>query len=295
MSLPTTWRLPDICCCLPLRSPPSSHTEPSTMVPSSTQKEAPQSDTPTFARYATEDFVQGAGVAIFHIASARVVVCSAVDRRVGKYYFLPKGRRDAGEDTRAGAEREGYEESGYRNRVLPLPTPHHQPQAHPRLTAPPTTAEPIWIQLMPLARNTKQYLLFWYIAETLPPSAEGALETGPDEPYKTPPAYPAGLTLAERVVQEPAGYEPRHHEGTGVDAEEAAYESRLVGVEEAVGLLGGTDGVMADVVRRGWEGIRLRWRMEEEGGEVPERFESPEQLAEAKRDTTLRSVRGEGS
>ncbi|KAF9741814.1 hypothetical protein PMIN01_01353 [Paraphaeosphaeria minitans] len=299
------------------------------MVPSSTQKEAPQSDTPTFARYATEDFVQGAGVAIFHIASARVVVCSAVDRRVGKYYFLPKGRRDAGEDTRAGAEREGYEEvrreqacpqpnphphpypaittqrklankrppaqSGYRNRVLPLPSPHHQPQAHPRLTAPPTTAEPIWIQLMPLARNTKQYLLFWYIAETLPPSAEGALETGPDEPYKTPPAYPAGLTLAERVVQEPAGYEPRHHEGTGVDAEEAAYESRLVGVEEAVGLLGGTDGVMADVVRRGWEGIRLRWRMEEEGGEVPERFESPEQLAEAKRDTTLRSVRGEGS
>ena len=77
---------------------------------SSAQKKAPQSDVPTFAHYAAEDFVQGAGVAIFHIASARVVVCNAVDRRVGKYYFLPKGRRDAGEDTRTGAEREGFEE-----------------------------------------------------------------------------------------------------------------------------------------------------------------------------------------
>jgi hypothetical protein len=49
-------------------------------------------------------------VAIFHLATARVVICSAEDRRVGLYYFLPKGRRDAGEDAARGAEREGYEE-----------------------------------------------------------------------------------------------------------------------------------------------------------------------------------------
>ncbi|KAF2449951.1 hypothetical protein P171DRAFT_351297 [Karstenula rhodostoma CBS 690.94] len=262
------------------------------MSPSSTQKKAPQSDTPTYAHYAAEDFVQGAGVAIFHIASERVVVCSAMDRRVGKYYFLPKGRRDAGEDTRAGAEREGFEESGYRNRVLPLPTLHHQPQAHPRLTAPPMTAEPIWIQLMPLARHTKQYLLFWYIAETLPPDVEPLLETPSNEPYKQPPAYPAGLTLKERVAMEPEGYEPLHHEGTGVDEEEQTYESHLVTVEEAIRLLGGTDDVMADVVRRGWEGIQQRQSMEQEGRDVPDQFESPEALAEAKRDTTLASVGG---
>lgn len=283
------------------------------MSPSSTQKKAPQSDTPTFARYTAEDFVQGAGVAIFHLASARVVVCSAVDRRVGKYYFLPKGRRDAGEETRAGAEREGFEEvcihtlsiyqisvlgtrsnsspqSGYRNRVLPLPTLHHQPQAHPRLTAPPMTAEPLWIQLMPLARNTKQYLLFWYIAETLPPDVEPLLHTLPNEPYKPPPAFPAELTLKERVAMEPEGYEPVHHEGTGVDEEEQTYESQLVSVEEAMRLLGGTDSVMADVVRRGWEVIQQRWSMEQEGRDVPDQFESPEALAEAKRDTTLASV-----
>lgn len=86
----------------------------------SSSKSAPKSVAPTFAQYAAEDFVQGAGVAIFHLASARVVVCSAVSRRSGKYYFLPKGRRDAGEDTRAGAEREGYEE--VRHHVLIFPT-----------------------------------------------------------------------------------------------------------------------------------------------------------------------------
>ncbi|KAL1600629.1 hypothetical protein SLS60_007016 [Paraconiothyrium brasiliense] len=263
------------------------------MSPSSTQKRAPQSTAPTFAHFTSEDFVQGAGVAIFHIASERVVVCNAVDRRVGKYYFLPKGRRDAGEDTRAGAEREGFEESGYRNRVLPLPTKHHQPQAHPRVSAPPMTAEPIWIQLMPLARNTKQYLLYWYIAETLPPDVEPLLETQPNEPYKPPPAYPSNLTLKERVAMDPEGYEPIHHEGTGVDEEEQEYESQLVSVEEAMRLLGGTDSVMADVVRRGWEAIKERSRMEQEGRNATlceADTHSPEQLAEAKRDTTLRNL-----
>jgi 8-oxo-dGTP pyrophosphatase MutT (NUDIX family) len=80
------------------------------MSPSNTQKKLPKSVAPTFGHYAAEDFVQGGGVAIFHIASKRVVVCSAVDRRLGKYYFLPKGRRDAGEDAKTGAEREGFEE-----------------------------------------------------------------------------------------------------------------------------------------------------------------------------------------
>ena len=49
----------------------------------------------------------GAGVAIFHLATTRVVVCY---HSVDKYWFLPKGRRDADEDTGAGAEREGFEE-----------------------------------------------------------------------------------------------------------------------------------------------------------------------------------------
>lgn len=137
------------------------------------------------------------------------------------------------------------------------------------------TAEPIWIQMMPLARNTKQYLLYWYIAETLPPDVEPLLVSKPNEPYKPPPAFPSGLTLRERLAMEPKGYEPVHHEGTGVDEEEQTYESHLVSVEEGMALLGGTGSVIADVVRRGWEGIQKRLEMEKAD---ETRVESPEQI-----------------
>jgi 8-oxo-dGTP pyrophosphatase MutT (NUDIX family) len=69
-----------------------------------------QSSKVVFGQFLAEDFVQGGGVAIFHLASERVVICSAEDRLRRTYYFLPKGRRDAGEDAARGAEREGYEE-----------------------------------------------------------------------------------------------------------------------------------------------------------------------------------------
>lgn len=74
---------------------------------------------------------------------------------------------------------------------------------------------------------------------------------------------------------EPKGYEPVHHEGTGVDEEEQTYESHLVSVEEGMALLGGTGSVMADVVRRGWEGIQKRLEMEKAD---ETRVESPEQI-----------------
>jgi ADP-ribose pyrophosphatase YjhB (NUDIX family) len=70
----------------------------------------PQSNLPVFAQFSSENLILGAGVAIFHVASGRVVICSAEDRYGRKYYFLPKGRRDAGEESGRGAEREGYEE-----------------------------------------------------------------------------------------------------------------------------------------------------------------------------------------
>ncbi|CAE7014705.1 hypothetical protein PTTW11_02688 [Pyrenophora teres f. teres] len=219
---------------------------------------------PLVAQFDGNSFVVGGGVAIFHVATGRVVVCSLMYR--GQVvYFLPKGRRDAGEESGRGAEREGYEESGYRNRLLPLPTAHCQPQAHPRVHAPPLTAEPVWMQLMPLA--TRQYVIYWYVAETLPPDAEVTLETQAGDAYKLPPSYPQGLSLKERIKQEPEGYEPRHHENTGVDAEERTYKSELMSVEEAVNLLRAgypsMGCVMADVVLKGWEGIQQRFAMED--------------------------------
>lgn len=69
----------------------------------------PSSSRPVAVNYDCSHLTIGAGVAIFHIATSRVVVCR---HSVDKYWFLPKGRRDAGEDTGPGAEREGFEEVG---------------------------------------------------------------------------------------------------------------------------------------------------------------------------------------
>ena len=66
-----------------------------------------QSNRPLAGNWDSAHTTVGGGVAIFHLASSRVVLCyHSVDR----YWFLPKGRRDASENTAAGAEREGFEE-----------------------------------------------------------------------------------------------------------------------------------------------------------------------------------------
>ena len=118
--------------------------------------------------------------------------------------------------------------------------------------------------------RTAQYILFWYIAETVPPQVEEALNAAMAEkataenptPYQTPPEFPPDMTLAERVMLEEGGYTPLHHENTAVDSDEALYESYLLSVEEAMGKLKGT--VMEDVVQSGWEAICARYRVEEQ-------------------------------
>lgn len=69
----------------------------------------PHASAPITAHYPDSDFVVGGGVAIFHLATGRVVLCHE-QHRGSVHYFLPKGRRDAGEESGPGAEREGYEE-----------------------------------------------------------------------------------------------------------------------------------------------------------------------------------------
>jgi hypothetical protein len=118
------------------------------------------------------------------------------------------------------------------------------------------------MQLVPVGHNSIQYLVFWYIAETLPPDLETMLETTAGDSYKPPPPYPTNLTLRDRLKMESEGYEPLHHEGTGVDEEEKTYKSHLLTLEEAMKKLG-KNGVMANVVERGWKGIQDRFALEE--------------------------------
>ncbi|KAI9717743.1 MAG: hypothetical protein M1812_004472 [Candelaria pacifica] len=226
----------------------------------------PQSDLPVCANFASSKLTIAAGVAIFHVVSSRVVVCW---HSRDKYWFLPKGRRDAGEDSGAGAEREGFEESGYRNRLLPIPMKHRQPKPHRPAGAATNSfaTEPIWTQLLPLTASS-QYLLFWYIAETLPPDVEAQMnlmlnkdrtDSG-QAAYRYPPKYPQDLTLSQRSSLEPEGYEPVHHKNTGVDAEEALYQSFLLPIGEAMQKLRGH--TQEDVIRGGWEAICLRQTVE---------------------------------
>ena len=128
--------------------------------------------------------------------------------------------------------------------------------------------EPPWTEFLPLSTRT-QYLLFWYIAETLPPDVEATLNSDGEAanssrpPYRQPPTYPSDLKLIDRVKSEPEGYVPPRHEGTGVNEDEMEYDSHLLHIEDAIAKLGKS--VMAEVVRDGWEAIQERLKEEREG------------------------------
>lgn len=226
-----------------------------------------QASRPMQASYPSEHLTIAAGTAIFHLATNRVVVCYHTRDQT---WFLPKGRRNACEETGRAAEREGYEESGFRNRLLKLPLRHRQPdsdEGHVEFTT-----EPVWTQLLPLSERT-QYLLFWYISETIPPECERLYATlyagGEVKTYRPPVPFPQKYTIEERIAEDVivdergrnAIYEPVRHENTGVDEEEALYRAYLLPFEEACDKLKGS--IMEDVLRRGYEGILLRQRIEE--------------------------------
>jgi len=65
------------------------------------------SSKPITARWASESITTAAGVAIFHLATERVVLCYL---REEEYWFLPKGRRNPSEEYGKAGEREGWEE-----------------------------------------------------------------------------------------------------------------------------------------------------------------------------------------
>lgn len=116
-----------------------------------------------------------------------------------------------------------------------------------------------------------QYILHWYIAETLPPdlehslaSAEArskALSSTDEAVYQAPPPFPQDLSLKERMQMEDDGYEPPRHQGTSIQEDELHYMSYLLPVTEAIEKLKDVP-VSVEVIRRGWEGIQRRQKME---------------------------------
>ena len=152
-----------------------------------------------------------------------------------------------------------------------MPIPHIQPAAHNVSAAPsPFVTEPLLTQLVPF--RDRQYICSWYIAETISPDLETALnevmaaEATPTNPtpYQQPSPFPGDMTLRRRIALElkdgKSPYEPVRHPNTGVDSEEALYESYLLSVDDAERRL---RAVGQDwIVRRGWELICLRDQIE---------------------------------
>ena len=67
------------------------------------------SSIPNSALLYSREFIQGAGVVIFHRSTKRVVL--VIDNDYAQYgYFLPKGRKNVGERIEDTAVREGEEE-----------------------------------------------------------------------------------------------------------------------------------------------------------------------------------------
>lgn len=216
-----------------------------------------------------------------------------------RYWFLPKGRKDVNESSQQGAEREGFEEvrnaprhyqrldlsvvasrcttltlhlqSGYRNRLLPIPLKTKQPLPYIVAEEPnsPNVVEPVWLQLVPQT-PTSQYLLYWYVAETVPPDVEQSIEeseektrkAGETVKYSYPPPFPLDLKLKDRLAVETDNYEPVRHTGTSADSDEALYQPHLMLIDDAIRVLGGAKSVQADVVRLGWMAIQKRFELE---------------------------------
>ncbi|KAJ9637263.1 hypothetical protein H2199_007550 [Coniosporium tulheliwenetii] len=212
----------------------------------------PSSSRPVLANYASHHLTIGCGVAIFHVASARVVLCFHSRDR---YWFLPKGRRDANEESGRAAEREGMRSGSAvpllnRARLDAVDTAVRDDAVYPLLVCRRDIASG------PAAPHNIPYLNTSTFPAAPKPSGFTAAALSSPSPHKTTlrptPALPPTLSLRTRIAQEPPGYEPPKEEGTGVDAEEALYLSFLVPVAEAREKLRGS--LMADVVAKGWEG-----------------------------------------
>ena len=151
---------------------------------------------------------------------------------------------------------------------------HRQPD--PDTGRPAFVTEPLWTQFLPLTASS-QYLLFWYASETVPKDVERSYAMPeiegnngpPSQFYRPPEKFQEGIKLKERIAMDnivsesgqQAIYEPVWILGTAQDDEERMYESHLLTISDARRKLKGS--VMEDVVRRGWEAIQLRMRMEE--------------------------------
>ncbi|KAF8247248.1 hypothetical protein K440DRAFT_307380 [Wilcoxina mikolae CBS 423.85] len=186
---------------------------------------------PPSLHFPSTNFVISASTLSFHPPTQRVLIVADTNHNP-THYFLPRGRKDTNESLPAAAVRETFEEAGFRVSLLP--------SAHQTLQPPPPTpqlhTEAFWIALLPyparkgiLPRNVggvNMYLAHYFL---------GVVED------------------TTRDAEYGKSFTGKHESG---------YDGRLVGVEDAVGLLssGRFEVRRRDLVWKGW-GEVLEWGM----------------------------------
>ncbi|KAG6889678.1 hypothetical protein C0995_015426 [Termitomyces sp. Mi166 len=142
--------------------------------------------------WASENFMLGAGMVIIQRSTHKIVI---IYDTKGKYWFLPRGRKDVGESLETTALREAYEESGYRVTSLPLftcthaPSPPSNPGARRRLNT-----ESLYTTITHWSSGGNrsvpgEYMTFWYAGQ-IPPDAVHETGTGmPNEQTYTSHLY----------------------------------------------------------------------------------------------------------
>ncbi|KAH8102407.1 hypothetical protein BXZ70DRAFT_1006334 [Cristinia sonorae] len=128
------------------------------------------------------NFLIGVGLLIIQPATGKVAIVH--DSKAPGYFFLPKGRKDVGEDIIAAALREGYEESGYRATLMSLPVPTlapYPPEDKRSWEEKRLTSEPIYVSTQYYRSDHRRepgiYFTFWFVGE-IPADAEYKSGTG---------------------------------------------------------------------------------------------------------------------
>ncbi|KAJ9157916.1 hypothetical protein NKR23_g204 [Pleurostoma richardsiae] len=158
---------------------------------------------------ASEDFYLAAGTVTIDTSTSKVLLIR--DRTTGRYK-LPRGRKDWGETLETTAQRETYEETGVRCKLLPvqLRTRATPPRDHPQAAAAlfdgtgdvvsgVSLREPIAV-MQHFQTNGALAIVFFYVAtaDSSAPQAEGTQMT--DEDYE---AKWVGFKEVARLLTDP--------------------------------------------------------------------------------------------
>ncbi|EIM80205.1 uncharacterized protein STEHIDRAFT_28238, partial [Stereum hirsutum FP-91666 SS1] len=199
--------------------------QPRPATPLSEWSSPPIPDSQFFAR----DFMLAASMVIIQPSTGKVVVVNDTKRQS---WFLPRGRKDVGENLEQCALREAYEESGFRAEFLPVVTYSRAPHA-PQSATPDSNPVDPW----GIGKNTEP---IYITTQRWGPKRFGNGHVDNGGIYQA--FYYVGQIPADAVREENTGM-----------PDEQTYVGTLLDLEEALKLLSPSEGRVALMAYRLWK------------------------------------------